>query len=110
MIARKLRKNMTFSEVLLWNEIKKKKLKHTFNRQKIIGNYIVDFCCKELKLIIEVDGSSHTEKKYDYDIKREEFLRELGYKVVRYSDLEIKKDIEGVVEGLKNIILQLEKE
>jgi len=59
-LAKKLRNNMTLSEVLLWNELKGKRiLGYDFDRQKPIDNYIVDFYCKELFLAIEVDGDSH---------------------------------------------------
>lgn len=60
MLARKLRKEMTFSEILLWNELKQKKmLGYDFDRQKPLDNFIVDFFCKELGLVIEIDGDSH---------------------------------------------------
>jgi very-short-patch-repair endonuclease len=60
-LAKKLRRNMTYSEVMLWNEIKNGKLKgYDFDRQRPIGNYIVDFYCKDLRLALEVDGISHT--------------------------------------------------
>ncbi|TYC01378.1 MAG: endonuclease domain-containing protein [Kosmotoga sp.] len=73
-LARELRKNSTLAEVLLWNELKKKKLKgYRFIRQKPIGNYIVDFFCKELFLAIEIDGSTHYEKGEE-DIRRQKEL------------------------------------
>ena len=59
-LARKLRKEMTFGEVLLWNELKGDKLwGFDFDRQRCIDNYIVDFYCKDLMLAIEIDGMSH---------------------------------------------------
>ncbi len=62
-LACKLRKNMTLSEVLLWNQLKRKKMKgYDFHRQKLIDKYIVDFFCPKLKLIIEIDGESHIYK------------------------------------------------
>ena len=73
-------------------------------RQKIIGQYIVDFCIPEANLIIELDGSQHYEpdsKKYDQ--KRDEFLCSLGYTVLRYTNLDIKNNFEGVCQDiLKN--------
>jgi very-short-patch-repair endonuclease len=66
-LARELRKNMTLSEVLLWNELKHKQiLGCDFDRQRPIGNFIVDFYCKELSLVIEIDGDTHM-YRYDYD-------------------------------------------
>ncbi|MBC8526215.1 MAG: DUF559 domain-containing protein [Candidatus Cloacimonetes bacterium] len=62
-LARKPHKNMTLSEVLLWNQLKQKKMKcYDFHRQKPISNYIVDFFCPRLKLIIEIDGETHIYK------------------------------------------------
>ena len=63
-VARMLRKNSTLSEVLLWNELKGKKLMGIdFHRQKPIGNYIVDFFSPELRLVIEIDGITHAYKQ-----------------------------------------------
>lgn len=68
-LARKLRKDMTLSEVLLWQEIRKKSLGVEFHRQVPIDNYIVDFYCHELMLAVEVDGSSHNfEEIYEKDV------------------------------------------
>jgi very-short-patch-repair endonuclease len=65
--AKKLRKSGNLSEVLLWNKLKRNRLNNLkFNRQKIIGNYIVDFFCSSKRTIIEIDGSSHN-LKYEYD-------------------------------------------
>ncbi|MDB5138696.1 MAG: hypothetical protein JWR12_612 [Mucilaginibacter sp.] len=64
-LARKLRKDMTYGEVLLWNELKEDKLwGFDFDRQRCIDNYIVDFYCKDLMLAIEIDGMSHIMKKH----------------------------------------------
>ena len=69
-LAKALRKNMTFSEVLLWNELKQKKmLGYDFDRQRPIDNYIVDFYCKDLMLVLEIDGNSHDyEEVYKNDM------------------------------------------
>ncbi len=69
--ARNLRNEMTKSEACLWKyALKSKQMNgYTFNRQRPIGNYIVDFLCKELKLVIELDGSSHFLEKYKLRIK-----------------------------------------
>ena len=73
--AKYLRSNSTLAEVLLWSAIKGKQLQGlTFIRQNIIGNFIVDFYCPNLGLIIEIDGSSHDDK-YDYDVQRESYLK-----------------------------------
>jgi very-short-patch-repair endonuclease len=102
--AKDLRKNSTISEVVLWNELKNKKFHgYKFNRQKILlERYIVDFYCPKLKLIIEIDGNTH-ENKYIYDKKREEELKK-NYKIIRFRDIDINKNIEGVLDGLKYFV------
>src|SRR6478735_5890185 len=73
-LAKKLRQNMTFSEVKLWNEIKNRRLMgYDFDRQKPIGNFIVDFYCKDLKLAIEIDGITHD----DQDILLKDKIRQV---------------------------------
>jgi len=84
---------MTFSEVLLWKELYRKKfLDLNFDRQKIIGNYIVDFYCPDIGMVVEVDGDSHDFKE-KYDTKRHNYLESLGLIVIHLDDKEIKKDI-----------------
>jgi len=104
--ARELRKNSTLSEVLLWNQLKNGKLLGlNFNRQKVVNNrYIVDFFCPECNLIVEIDGRSHDNSKYKYDIERHNYLEELGFIVVRIDDINVKKSTEKVLERLKGII------
>ena len=88
-LARSLRKNMTLSEVLLWNELKKKQISgYDFDRQRPIGNFIVDFYCKELSLAIEIDGDTHL-YKYDYDEERQATLEKSGVKFLRFEDIEV---------------------
>ena len=80
-LGRVLRNNGTKSEAFLWKYLKQKKVNgYQFHRQKNIGKYIVDFYCPKLALVIEVDGNSHDEK-YVYDMERDKYLRDLGYKV-----------------------------
>ncbi len=98
--ARELRKNSTLSEVLLWKEIKNKKLLGLkFLRQRPIGKYILDFYCKEKNICIEIDGESHYGKR-ERDNKRDEYLNKLGIKVIRVLDLDVKRNIEGVIDYL----------
>jgi very-short-patch-repair endonuclease len=105
-LASSLRKNMTFSEVLLWNQLKNKQmLGFDFDRQRPIGNYIVDFYCKELRLAIEVDGDSHT-YRYDYDDERQSNLEKLGVRFLRFDDLEIKRDINNVLSVIEKFITE----
>jgi very-short-patch-repair endonuclease len=99
--ARDLRNNSTLSEVLLWRQIKGKKLRYEFHRQIPIDEFIVDFYCHELMLVIEVDGSSHNDK-YNYDVNRQTKLQDLGVKFIRFSDVDVKKNMNGVLSALKN--------
>ncbi|MBR4241661.1 MAG: endonuclease domain-containing protein [Eubacterium sp.] len=102
--AQKLRKEMIKEERHLWYDFLKK-LPITINRQKVIGNYIADFYCAGAKLIIELDGSQHYEEKgVQSDEKRTEYFNELGIRVLRYSNADIKYNFDGVCEDiLKNI-------
>ena len=102
--ARELRKAGNLSEVLLWNELKQKKmLGFDFTRQQIIGNYIVDFHCPKLNLVIEIDGESHN-YKVEYDAERDKFLQSLGLTVLHFNDLDIKHRLSEVLESIKNWI------
>ncbi len=76
-----------------------------FDRQRIIGNYIVDFYVKTLGLIIEIDGSSHNDKE-KYDQKREDYLKSLGLKIYQISDLRIKHDLDKVMMELEKYIIE----
>lgn len=94
--ARELRNNSTLSEVLLWQAIKGKQIKgYQFLRQHPIDNFIVDFYCGKLKLIIEIDGSSH-EGKEEYDMERQSKLEGMGFRVLRFSDADVKHDVNSV--------------
>lgn len=95
---------MTLSEILLWQQIKGKQLLgYDFHRQKPILDYVVDFYCPELKLVIEIDGDSH-EGKDNSDRIRQEKIEALGLHVLRYSDLEIKTNLDGILLHIKEWI------
>ena len=103
-IARQLRNNSTLSEILLWRHLKGKQLLgYDFDRQRPIGNFIVDFFCNELMLAIEIDGESHSEKA-DQDAERQKILEESGVQFLRFADNEVKKNIEGVVAAIERWI------
>jgi very-short-patch-repair endonuclease len=103
-LARELRRNMTLSEVLLWNELRQKRIMgYDFDRQRPIGNYIVNFYCKELLLAIEIDGDTHI-YRYDYDEERQRNLEKLGIKFLRFEDIEVKKNIMNVLKVIENWI------
>jgi len=101
-LARQLRKNMTLAEVLLWNELKNKQIGgFDFDRQRPIGNYIVDFYCKELSLAIEVDGDTHS-YRFDEDNKRQSELEGMGVYFLRFEDTEVKKHILNVLRVIED--------
>lgn len=104
-IAKCLRNNMTLGEVALWREIKGKKLGVRFSRQIPIDQYIVDFYCKELQLAIEVDGPVHfKEGQQAKDMFRQNRLEYLGVRFIRFSDLDVKNNLNWVLEEIKNEI------
>lgn len=98
--AKALRRAGNLSEVLLWNQLKRGQFKGLdFDRQKIIGNYIVDFYCAEKQAVLEVDGSSHDDKA-EYDAQRDAFLMGLGLCVIHILDVDVKQNLAGVMEFL----------
>jgi very-short-patch-repair endonuclease len=104
--ARALRKAGVLSEVIFWLQVHKRMFwKIDFDRQRIIGNYIVDFYVKTLGLVIEIDGSSHNDKE-EYDQKREEYLISLGLRVYKISDLRVKHDLNNVIMELEKYIIE----
>jgi very-short-patch-repair endonuclease len=90
---------MTEAEQLLWSRLRRKQLKGLqFYRQKIIGNYIVDFYCAEAKLVIELDASQHySETGRKQDRLRDEYMAETGLSVIRFSDREVFENLDGVM-------------
>ena len=104
LIARKLRKNSTKSEIYLWNHLKNKKMMgYSFKRQKPIGEYIVDFYSPDLKLVIEIDGITH-DYKMESDKARQKYLESLSLKVIRFKDSDVKHNLEGIIKSLKELI------
>ena len=105
--AKILRKNMTKQEKILWQFLRKKNINGLkFRRQYIIGNYIVDFICNEKKLIIEIDGGQHNENKnIIYDQARTKYLESKGYKVIRFWNCDIDKNIEGVYQEILKYLI-----
>lgn len=100
--AKALRKAGMLHEALLWLELKSKKLNGLdFDRQKIIGDYIVDFYCAEKAVVIEVDGSTHDSKQLE-DAQRDEYLRNLGLVVIRLLAKDVLQNLDGVVVFLKH--------
>lgn len=109
--SRKLRNDSTLSEVLLWKELRAGKMMgYKFNRQKPLLNYIVDFYCKSLKLVIEVDGVSHDNQiSYDRDKKRQAELENIGLSFLRFDDSDVKKNMKSVLRTIEGFIEDFEK-
>ena len=110
--SRELRSNQTLGETLLWMQLQKKQVRgYQFNRQKPTGNYIVDFYCKKLKLVIEVDGGSHHfEEVIIKDGERQRVLEELGMQFLRFTEMDVRKKMDHVILRIESIIENLENE
>jgi len=107
--AKRLRKNSTFSERLLWKHLKGRQiLGYQFSRQKPIDEYIVDFYCNKLRLIIEIDGISHSEKK-EYDQKRHKKLKDLGLEIIHFDGYYVVNHIHETLEMLINKINEIKQ-
>ena len=104
--SRENRSESTLGEILLWEGLKKKQmLGYTFNRQKPLLNYIADFYCKPLNLVIEVDGDSHVGREV-YDKKRQVEIEELGLIVLRFDDEHVRQNLNGVLIEIEKWILE----
>ena len=106
--ARLLRINCTPAETLLWSRIRRKSLGYEFHRQVPIDEYIVDFYCHELRLAIEVDGSSH-DNKQEYDLRRQRKLESLGVNFIRFEDKDVTQSMNDVLRVLITVISELER-
>ena len=107
-LARQLRNSSTLAEVLLWQQLKTKQLLgYDFHRQKPILNYIVDFFCHELTLAIEIDGISHdSASALTKDLHRQQEIESLGITFLRFTDDQIKHELEGVLIHIRTWILE----
>lgn len=102
--ARILRRNSTQAEEKLWQILRNRKFMGLkFRRQVTFGRYVLDFYCKAQKLVVEIDGDYHS-TVVEYDVKREELLDSAGLRILRFSNQEILKDIEKVLQILEEII------
>ena len=103
-----LRQSLTKAEKVLWKHIRNRKLQgFKFRRQHPIDIFIADFYCHEKKLIIELDGGIHDSlEQYEYDIGRTFELEDKGYKILRFSNEEVINNVEGVMEKIKEFVLE----
>ena len=107
-LARKLRNDRTLGEVLLWNELKNKQLYgFDFHRQKPLLNYIVDVYCHDLDLVIEIDGLYHNwEEQDERDILRDKELASYGLTILRFTEQEVRKDMQNVLRAIEQHVFE----
>jgi very-short-patch-repair endonuclease len=99
--ARRLRRDMTWPEKLFWSRVKAQQfLGLKFRKQHPIGPFVVDFYCASVSLVVEIDGDSHVDS--DADSERQQYLEQLGLVVVRYSNDEVLKELDWVMENLES--------
>ena len=104
--ARENRKADNMAEIAFWKQVHKKMFHGLdFDRQKDIGNYIVDFFVKKLGLVIEIDGGSHNDKE-DYDAQRDKYLEDLGLKVFHTTDYDVLQHVNIVLDDLRKYIVE----
>lgn len=96
--ARALRQNMTKAEVILWVNIRKRALNGArFRRQHPVGPYIADFACPAARLVVEVDGATHsTPDELAYDARRTKYLEHQGWTVIRVNNSDVYENMDGV--------------
>ncbi|MBB5753558.1 endonuclease domain-containing protein [Prosthecomicrobium pneumaticum] len=99
--AKRLRSEMTDAERAVWNLVRAHRLNGLgFRRQVPIGSYVVDFCCHEARLVLEIDGSQHAEDEAVRDAVRTRSLEEEGYRVIRFWNADVLRNIGGVAETI----------
>jgi very-short-patch-repair endonuclease len=102
--ARFMRKEMSEPETQMWLALRAKRFESVkFRRQKVVGNYIVDFAARDPMLVIEIDGDSHGETAV-YDADRTRYLESCGYRVVRFGNSDVMTNLEGVLTELQRVI------
>jgi len=105
-LARQMRRKPTPAEAKLWHYIRKRQIRGVqFRRQHPIERFIPDFCCIEIMLLIEVDGSIHQYQQEEDQI-RQEFLESLGYEVLRFDNLEVFNNIRAVLDVIDEAVLR----
>ena len=99
---KELRNNLTPAEAVLWNSLKNSQIGKKFRRQHSVGNYILDFYCAPERVAIELDGQHHfTEEGLKYDEERTRYLNSLNIRVIRFENVKVFEDLDGVLEEIK---------
>jgi very-short-patch-repair endonuclease len=97
-----MRRNPTRAEKTLWRALRRDQLRVTFRRQHPVGPYIVDFACIAAMLIVELDGDPHTQPvQIEYDEQRDEYLKTRGFRVRRYQNLEVLRNLNSVLQNIE---------
>ena len=105
--ARDLRRQASPPEIKLWQDVRNSQLNgHKFSRQMPIGPYFADFVCRSVKLVVEIDGSSHG-LRLEYDQARTEFIEAQGYRVVRFTNGDVMQNLEGVLVVIGQVLAEL---
>ena len=109
--ADELRKNMTEAEKIIWERVCKNQLGVRIRRQHPIWKFIADFYCREIKLIIEIDGGIHlSSEKKEYDINRDITLNDLGIEIIRFTNDQVINETSKVIEEIKRTIEALKQQ
>ena len=107
-VALKMRKDPTNAEQILWQELRAKRLGVKFRRQHLIDQFIVDFYCVELGLVVEVDGGIH-KRQWSADLEREHFLKAQGCSIIRFNNKVVAEELPEVIIKIKAVIRDLSK-
>jgi len=107
---RELRKKNIVCKKILWNKLRNKQQGYKFKRQESIGMYVVDFYCAELRLVIEIDGATHsTPEEIAYNKARQAYLESLGLKVKRYLNVDVKEHLSELMYNLQLMCEEIKK-
>ena len=97
-----LRKNLTTAEAVLWKNLQRSRLGKKFRRQHSVGKYVMDFYCPECRLAVELDGEAHfTSIRAEYDVARDEFIRSLKIRTVRFENRLVFENLGSVLETIR---------
>jgi len=95
---------MTVAEIRLWHHLRAGRFDNRkFRRQTVIGPYIADFTCRAAMLVVEIDGDTHA-MQVPYDARRTAFLEEQGWRVIRFTNAGVMRNLEGVLQQLQSLL------